>query len=52
MITVSIWFYVLSCLFGFPVFCVVIAFLVYVFKFIIEVIKQTIKDTIKDLESL
>lgn len=44
MITVSIWFYVLSCLLGFPIFCIVIAFFVYVFKFAFEIVKQTIEE--------
>ena len=44
MITIPIWFYVLSCLLGLPIFCVVIAFIVYTVKIAIEIIKQTIEE--------
>lgn len=44
MITLPIWLYVLSCLLGFPIFCIVITYLVYVFKLTIEVLKVTIEE--------
>ena len=44
MITIPIWVYVLSCLMGLPIFCIVITNLVNVFKIVIEIVKTIIEE--------
>lgn len=45
MITIPIWLYVVSCILGFPIFCIVIVYLVYIFKFAIELVKQAMEES-------